>query len=158
VTGQFVITTIQVIPVTGAYYVDANLGNDSNAGTLASPFKTIQKCANTASSGSICLMRAGIYRETLITNRDGITFMPYNNEDVTISALEILTGRVQSGAMRKAPMNWTMNDLVNSQNGWWSGMDQVFVDGQMMSEARRPNAPVTGYNAVTRSFLAQANS
>ncbi len=42
------------------YYV-ATTGNDANSGTLASPWRTIQKAANTMSAGDTVLIRGGTY-------------------------------------------------------------------------------------------------
>jgi hypothetical protein len=71
------------------YYVSVS-GNDANTGTLASPFKTIQKCINVAVAGSTCLVRAGTYNENLVINKSGtasspITLARYQSEAVTIN-------------------------------------------------------------------------
>ncbi len=71
------------------YYVSVT-GNDANTGTLASPFKTIQKCINVSSADSACLVRSGTYNENLIINKSGTATGPiilakYQNEAVTIN-------------------------------------------------------------------------
>jgi len=45
------------------YHVAIN-GNDSNAGTQSSPFKTLQKAANTVGAGDTVLVHAGTYRNS----------------------------------------------------------------------------------------------
>ena len=47
------------------YYVDKNhsSSSDNNAGTEASPWKTIQKAANTMSAGDTVYVKAGVYTE-----------------------------------------------------------------------------------------------
>jgi hypothetical protein len=142
------------------YYVSQLSGSDSNNGvSLITPFKTIQKCADSASSGNICAIRAGIYRETVNVTRDGISFMPYNNEDVTISALEILTGRLQSGTIWKATMNWTMNDPTAAYHiTRRHGLDQLFLDGKMLVPARYPNVSMDRITSIQRSDLLKSDA
>ncbi|MBC8011474.1 MAG: DUF1565 domain-containing protein, partial [Burkholderiales bacterium] len=49
------------------YYVapPASGGNNSNPGTLASPYATIQRAATQAVAGDTIYIRAGTYRETV---------------------------------------------------------------------------------------------
>jgi len=61
------------------YYVSPS-GNDSNPGTQASPFRTIQKGVNTAQAGDTVLVRGGTYNEAVNVNRGGITIANYPNE------------------------------------------------------------------------------
>lgn len=71
------------------YYV-APTGNDSNPGTETQPWQTIQKAANTLTSGEIVYIRAGIYRERVIPQNSGndsnhyITYAAYPGETVTL--------------------------------------------------------------------------
>ncbi|MCS7459823.1 right-handed parallel beta-helix repeat-containing protein [Paenibacillus doosanensis] len=67
------------------YYVSPT-GNDSNAGTLASPWKTLQHAADTAVPGSTVYVRGGTYNKKLSITRSGsaaagpITFTNYASE------------------------------------------------------------------------------
>ncbi|MBX3085093.1 MAG: DUF2341 domain-containing protein [Anaerolineae bacterium] len=147
------------------YYV-ATTGSDSNNGTsLATPFLTIQKCATVAQAGDTCNIRAGTYRETVTVPRSGaagnpIIFTAYNNEAVTISGADLVTSwtahDLTSGkAIYKANMTWNMNVRQTSPSFQVTN-NQIFVNGQMMPEARWPNIPV---NQVTRqSNAVQARS
>jgi hypothetical protein len=70
------------------YYVATN-GNNSNPGTLNSPWKTIQKAANVARAGDTVYVRGGTYREKVNVNRSGsagnfITFSSYPGETAVI--------------------------------------------------------------------------
>jgi hypothetical protein len=63
----------------------ATNGNDSNAGTEASPWRTLTKAANTARAGDTVYIRAGTYTETLRPANSGtagnlITFKAYPGE------------------------------------------------------------------------------
>jgi hypothetical protein len=125
----------KVCTADSTYYV-ATTGSDANPGTLSSPFQTIQKCASIATAGDTCLIRQGTYRETVTPANSGtaaspITFAPYNNEQVTISGADEVTGwTAHSGAIYKTQaMNWDLGP----------GKNQVLVDGVMMTEARWPN-------------------
>ncbi len=78
------------------YYVAKN-GNDSNTGTEAQPWKTIQKAANGAIAGDTIYIRAGQYNERVIVANSGradawITFSAYQNEKVIIDGTGIPVG------------------------------------------------------------------
>ena len=113
------------------YYV-APGGNDSNQGTLAHPYATIQKAANVAQPGDTVYVRAGIYREMVSLPRSGsaglpITFQAYNGEGVQVTTTELLSGWTQySGNIYKAPFASSImgrNEMT------------IFVDGQWVHEA-----------------------
>ncbi|WP_308639486.1 right-handed parallel beta-helix repeat-containing protein [Paenibacillus silvisoli] len=54
-----------------SYYVSPS-GSDSNPGTLAQPFKTVQKGIDSMSAGDTLYLRAGTYQEKVyITNKNG---------------------------------------------------------------------------------------
>jgi parallel beta-helix repeat protein len=57
-------------PVTGAFYVSPT-GNDANSGTSSSPWKTIQKAANTLTAGQTVIVNAGTYSERVKITRSG---------------------------------------------------------------------------------------
>jgi parallel beta-helix repeat protein len=72
----------------GNYYVATN-GNDSNPGTLSSPWRTISKAANTLVAGDTVSIRAGTYQEQVRPKNSGnasgfITYTAYPGETVTI--------------------------------------------------------------------------
>jgi len=105
-------------------------GSDTNPGTLTEPFLTIQACASSLAKGGTCYVRAGSYEET-VTPTSGTTITSYNNEIVTIdgtSAVAPSSWVSHQGNIFKAPVALSSNNLI-----------QVFVDKQMMTEARWPN-------------------
>jgi hypothetical protein len=57
------------------YYVSPT-GNDNNTGVLASPFKTIQKCATVVKSGEQCVVQPGKYPEYIQVTRGGVSGKP----------------------------------------------------------------------------------
>lgn len=50
-------------PATAAEFYVSPSGDDGNPGTLAAPWRTVQKAASTVPAGSTVLLRGGIYRE-----------------------------------------------------------------------------------------------
>ena len=72
-----------------AYWVDP-AGSDTNAGTTSAPFKTLQKALDVAQPGTTINLRAGTYREAVITKRAGTAAAP-----ITIKGPE--TGKALSG-------------------------------------------------------------
>jgi len=66
------------------YYVSTT-GNDSNPGTEALPWRTIQKAANMVAAGDTVYVRGGTYNEVVIVSTSGnagnyITFINYPGE------------------------------------------------------------------------------
>ncbi len=109
------------------YYVSPS-GSDTNAGSLASPWKTVQHAVNSVSPGDTIFLRAGTYPEHITISISGaagspITLTNYPGEAATInggSATAITT----SGAVSY----WTIQGLsITSTNrytlqlGWWGG-------------------------------------
>ncbi len=82
--------TLVAQPSSGTTYYVATTGSDSNPGTEASPFLTIQHAANVAVAGDTVLVHAGIYKELLRPPHSGnatqgyITFSSYPGEVATI--------------------------------------------------------------------------
>ena len=117
----------------GDYYVSTT-GSDSNPGTISQPFATIQKAADVATYGDTVYIRGGVYRETVQPVRSGqfnnpIVYSAYNDEEVVISAGDLVTGWTNSsGDIWKATVDW--------DNGTDGAGNTVFVDGELKFEAR----------------------
>ena len=72
------------------YYV-ATTGNDTNAGTEAAPFKTIQKAANIVNAGDTVYIRGGTYNGLVLVTKSGtagnpIIFTNYAGETPVLDA------------------------------------------------------------------------
>jgi parallel beta-helix repeat protein len=134
-------------------YVATN-GLDGNPGTLAQPFQTIQRAATNMVAGDTCYIRSGVYRETLMPIHSGssdapLTFTCYSNELVIINAADVISGWTQySGNIYQAPMSWTLGD----------GYNQVFVDGQMMIQARYPNTGLDPMHPTLANMTVTSNT
>ena len=62
------------------FYVSTS-GNDNNAGTLAAPFKTLNKAIAAAASGDVIELRGGKYTSNEIRiNKSNLTIRSYGNE------------------------------------------------------------------------------
>ena len=134
-------------------------GSDTNAGTLAAPFKTIQKGANTAAAGKTCYIRAGVYREEVTLGNSGssgspIRFENYNGESVTIDGTDIpsLTWTPYSGNIYVADIT---GKGLNAAN-----LTQLFLADQMMQIARWPNSrfPEDLWNVTNRWAASKTGS
>jgi hypothetical protein len=82
----------KAVEVAGLYYVSPS-GDDGNAGTIGSPWRTLQHAADSISVGDVLQVRAGVYRETLQIRKDGrpdllIQFEAYPGETPVIEGRE----------------------------------------------------------------------
>jgi hypothetical protein len=78
------------------YYVSTS-GNDGNVGSLSSPWRNIQKCANTINGGDVCIVNDGTYTESIIISRSGssgntITIQAANVRKAIVSGSFNLSG------------------------------------------------------------------
>jgi hypothetical protein len=86
-----------------SFYV-ATTGNDSNPGTQAAPWRTIQHAADTARAGGTINVGSGIYEELLSINTSGnandgfITFRSYPGETAVLEGAH-LTPSERSGVL-----------------------------------------------------------
>ncbi|CAA6677555.1 MULTISPECIES: LamG-like jellyroll fold domain-containing protein [unclassified Lentimonas] len=117
------------------YYVSTS-GSDSNAGSRTKPFATIQHAVSLAGPGSTIYIRGGDYYEQVdlsgIAGTPGmpITLTPYNGETVTFDG----TASIAS--------DWTLDSGNVYKTTLTEDITQLFVDDQIMTLARFPNALV----------------
>ncbi|MBV5314615.1 MAG: carbohydrate-binding protein [Prolixibacteraceae bacterium] len=122
------------------YYVSIT-GSDNNPGTLNEPFRSISKAAKLIQAGDRCLIRGGVYRETVVLVNNGtksnpISFANYPNEQVIITGTDSVK-------------NW-----VNLGKGSWkaaynNSVSQVFINGALGIEARYPNLQLSIYDKLS---------
>lgn len=122
-------------------------GHDTNPGTLARPFATVEKALSrvkTAPSASVQIfLRKGTYYLSRplritpdITNGKALSILAYNGEAVSLSA------------GRRLHLSWT-----RKEKGVWTAtvsgdsFEQLFVNGKQQTLARYPN-----YNPQARIF------
>lgn len=126
---------IEIVRAASTYYVSTTGDDTTGTGTISSPWKTIQKAADTMVAGDTCIIRGGTYRETVTLSKSGtstspITFQAYAGETVTVSGADPVTGWTNySGSIYYATMTGSLGTR-----------DQIFVNGQMQFQARWPNS------------------
>ena len=84
-------------PQAGNYYISSS-GSDSSSGSESSPWRTIQKCADTIGGGETCIVKDGTYTETIFISRSGSEGNPIyikaeNSRQVTVNGTITLSGR-----------------------------------------------------------------
>ena len=133
-----ILLPIVLLSVTGIcpgrdIYVAKN-GNDSNPGTVTNPYLTLDKAASTAIAGDVVHIREGTYEETLAPANSGtsgnpIIFQSYPGEDVTITAMQALSGwPLDSGVIYKTTVAWDLGQK-----------NMVMFNGCALDLARWPN-------------------
>lgn len=107
-------------------------GSDDAPGSIEQPFATIQHAADIIQPGDTCYLREGTYREQVTLTTSGaegapIRFVAFPGEVVTLSGAEPLDldWQVHEGSIYRARVD--------------REFEQLFVDGEMMVEARWPN-------------------
>jgi hypothetical protein len=120
------------VPAHAAEYFIAMDGSDNNRGSKEQPFLTIQKAADLMKPGDTCYVRGGVYRQVVRPKLSGtrekpIRFEAWPGEVVVLSGTEPIRG------------NWSVHKGRIYKTKVREVFDQLFVDGQMMIEARWPN-------------------
>jgi len=130
--GLGLILLIVACQARAAEYFVALDGSDSNSGSKARPFRTIQKAAGVMGPGDTCFVRAGLYREVIRPKVSGtkdapIRFTAWPGDVVVLSGAELIEAK------------WSRHKGSIYKGRVAECFDQLFVDGQMMIEARWPN-------------------
>lgn len=108
--------TIQLPSRSGTTYYVSTSGNDTNAGTLSAPWRTIQKAANTVKAGDTVQVRAGTYNEIVTIKTSGnaasgyITFENYPSEAPVVDGTGLAVG--SSGETGLFSLEGTFNYIV----------------------------------------------
>ncbi len=133
---------MKVTPFTGKTLYVAPNGNDAWSGSLPEPngertdgpLTTLARASRRLGAGDTCVLRGGVYRETLRPYRSGkpgrpIAFRGYPGETARITAADELSGWAEEGTgIFATPMTWSLDD-----------QNQVFAAGAMLDEARWPH-------------------
>lgn len=129
-----------VTGLTGNWYVDANVTSSGN-GSSNSPFKTISAAVNAATGGQTIVVRAGVYRESVLLTRGGITLLAETGA-VIDGANPMNSGWTNEGAYWSHPYTALQQ---TAQAGGWAyckantgnrclNRDQVFLDGAAQTQ------------------------
>ncbi len=93
--------SIQEPSRSGVTYYVATTGNDSNAGTLRAPWRTIQHAANSVHPGDTVQVLGGVYNESVTISTSGnatagyITFQNYAGQAVVLDGTGLSIGNGQ---------------------------------------------------------------
>lgn len=115
------------------YYVATN-GSDAAAGTIGAPFATIQHGVDQLSAGDSLTIRAGRYHEAvsisglIASPANPITIRNYPDETVTLDGTVAVTN------------SWSLHTGNIYKTTQTDDVSQLFVDDEMMTSARWPNA------------------
>lgn len=103
----FIVASASAFPANAATYYVGPSGNDTGGGTLAAPWKTLQKAANTAKAGDLVLVRKGAYSERVDVKGSGtaalpIVFRAYPGETpvIDLSSVPVTSGFTAAFAIR----------------------------------------------------------
>jgi hypothetical protein len=106
----------------GTVYYVATSGSDSNAGTQAAPWRTIQHAATTVKAGDTVNIRAGVYNEAVTPAVSGtaaagsITFQSYPGETATIDGTGLKVTNGQSGLVNINNRNYIIVSGLEIRN------------------------------------------
>ena len=114
-------------------YFVAPGGDDGGPGSASKPFRTIQKAADLMTPGDVCTIRAGTYRRTIRVKTSGakgkpVRFVAPPGEKVILSGAE----PIEAG--------WSVHKPRIYKATVKGPVAQLFVDGEMMVEARWSSA------------------
>ena len=108
--------TIQLPSRSGVTYYVSTGGNDTNAGTLAAPWRTIQHAANTVKAGDTVQVEGGTYNEIVTMKTSGnatagyITFTNYAGQTAILDGTGLSVG--SSGQTGLFSLEGTFNYII----------------------------------------------
>ena len=136
----------------GTFFVDAAhpAASDRNRGTADAPFRTISRAADRARAGDTVIVRAGLYRETVVLESSGtpgkpIRFVADPVGSVIVSGADIIDGFSRlDGDAPVFGTHWPHTFAINHDDDGnpvehhpddeplWGRAEQVIVDGQLL--------------------------
>ncbi len=109
-------------------------GADLHVGS-GQTYSTVQEAVDASSSGDVIIIHAGTYREGVNINVENLTIQPNGTDEVIMNGCEPLLNWESVGSgVYKAVMDWNVTESIQ--------MNQIFIDGVMMHEARWPKQPI----------------
>jgi parallel beta-helix repeat protein len=133
------------------YYV-ANSGNDANAGSLASPFATVQKAVSRVVAGDRISIRGGTYREAIVfSGKNGTAAAPivvaaYPGEKPVLKGSKLVSG-------------WTLHGGATYKHaGWTWNSQQVFDDGVALQQIGVASSVIASISYNGQPFLPPVGS
>lgn len=149
-----VVVALAAVSVAAEFHV-AVTGNDSNPGTQAAPFRTVQRAADQAQPGDVITVHKGIYRERVSPPRGGlsdakrIVYQAASGEKVEIRGSEVIKNweKVQDDVWKVTIPNsffGRFNPYSDLIRGDWfnpKGREHhtgaVYLNGEWLTEAAK---------------------
>ena len=129
------ITLLPSLLFANEIHVSVN-GNNANDGSKERPLRTIQAAVDMMTTGDVCIVHAGIYRENIKINKSGEASHPIiikaaEGEKPVISGLDIINLSWKSTEQKGV----FVADYKNNN------IEQLFINSKPLLEARWPNVP-----------------
>lgn len=147
-------TPLSSLAAGNVYYVAKN-GSDSNPGTEAQPWLTIQKAANTLIAGDTVYVKAGTYNERVIPKNSGtsgnlITYETYPGDTVVMYGFDITKNYIKVKGFEVANNPSDDGIAVNANS--------VEILNNYVHHTARSNIGINGgsYNIVRNNTLSYA--
>jgi parallel beta-helix repeat protein len=154
---SFLLLGPQSVSQATTYYVDGNspAARDANPGTEAEPWKTISQATPLLQAGDTLLIKAGIYRETVLLSQSGtaaapitIRACPGQEGKAVINAAELVSHWRKCTGPEECSGNphWEhiyyadVAGLVDTHPDKTFAVRQVFQHGRLLPRSRYPNA------------------
>lgn len=121
--------------ISANYYVSKS-GDDNNSGKESAPFLTIAKASSIMEAGDNCIIKEGVYNETIEskqsgTQRKAITYTNFEDDRVVISATEVVDGwKHHAGNIYKVRHALSASEAI---------YNTLFYKGEAFDIARWPN-------------------
>ncbi len=154
--GSATVGTASYSIPSGAVFVDASKGSDSNAGTQSTPMRTAVAAAGKARSGGVLVLRAGVYHESLtVASNKTITIQNYPGEAVWFDGSKVISSWTKSGSAW-VTSGWTkeFSSSMGSDatfkarfigsNSMAADPDQLFVNGTALKQVASAAAVTSG--------------
>jgi parallel beta-helix repeat protein len=158
--GSAPIGSASYAPVSGSIFVSPS-GNDTNAGTQVSPYKTVAKALAAAAAGKTIVLRGGTYHESVASSRT-VTLQNYPGEAVWFDGSVPISSWTHTGSVWVSS-GWTAafssmmgGDAAFKQrfigtNALAADPDQAFVNGSQLKQVAAATNVVAGTFAVNDS-------
>jgi hypothetical protein len=117
----------------------SNSGNDSNAGSVSSPFRTIQKASSVATAGTTVHVAPGIYQEQITSNSSG-------TPNSRIKFVSDIKWKAKIIPLDSAGFIWTVN-------GGYTDVIGFEVDGSKNTSVRTAISLTGGNSSVQNSLV-----
>ena len=146
----------------GAIFVSLS-GNDANPGTQSAPKRNLKAAVDAAPAGGTVVVRGGEYHQGEVGIFKPITVQAYPGEAVWFDGSSRVSNWTQSGSTWTAPWSTFFDHSVSFETGVYNDQfldpkhpmaawpDQVFVDGQQLTQVDASVTPRVGEFAVDQA-------